>query len=70
MPIVNINDNLYLIGFKRLILEWRNVNELVVREHGMVQNFHGYVVNNQYDMQKELVRLMIKSGESLEYVVD
>ena len=70
MPIVHIQDNIYLIGYKRLPLEFRNINELCVREDSVLHNFDAYVQLHQEEHQKELVRLMIKSGESLEYVVD
>lgn len=72
IPIVHIKDYLYLIGPKRVQLDWRNDVELTVvdPDSGIQQNLNSFMATNEFDFKKELVRLMLRSDESLEYIVD
>jgi len=69
IPIVWIKGNLYLIGSQRLQLEIRR-NCLLLRVAGGYESFQEYVIKNDRYFQRMLIIYMIKSSESLEYVVD
>ena len=69
IPIVPIKDRLYLIGSNRVTCSLKNEN-LILRVGGGFQRFEDYVPENQRYFQRTLVVHMIKSGESLESVVD
>ena len=69
IPILNINAKLYLIGVNRLSCDLRN-NNLMVRVGGGFEKFIEYIPKNHRYLERALVVYMIKSGESLEWVVD
>lgn len=50
-------------------MELKN-SQLVIRVGGGYEKFEDYVAKNNKQIQKQLVIEMIKSGESLEWVVD
>ncbi len=69
IPIVWIKGSLYLIGSHRLNCELKG-DQLILRVGGGYNTFEEWVVHNQRYFQRMLVIYMIKSGESLEWVVD
>ena len=69
IPIIWIKGKLYLIGSSRMSCELRNT-QLMVRVGGGYEKFEEYVPKNTRYFQRTLVTHMIKSGESLEWVVD
>lgn len=69
IPIVWIKGNLYLIGNQRIQCEIRR-NCLLLRVGGGYESFQEYVIKNDRYFQRMLIIYMIKSGESLEYVVE
>lgn len=69
IPVIHIKDTLYLIGSQRLNVEKKN-EKLSVRVGGGYERFEDYVPRNSKYFQRTLVCHMIKSGESLEWVVE
>ena len=69
IPILHIKDRLYLIGHNRMTCNLINDN-LMVRVGGGYEKFIDYVPKNHRYFERSLVVHMIKSGESLEGVVD
>ena len=69
IPIMHIEKHLYLIGSQRSILELKR-NFVMVRTGGGYEKFEEHVPKNHRFFQRQLVVHMIKSGESLEWVVD
>jgi len=69
VPIVWIKGNLYLIGSQRLTCEMRG-ESLILRVGGGYQKFDEWVMQNHRYFMRMLVIYMIKSGESLEWVVE
>jgi len=69
IPIVPIKASLYLIGSNRVSCQLKN-DQLILRVGGGFEKFEDYVPQNQRYFQRMLVVHMIKSGESLESVVD
>lgn len=70
-PIVLIKDDLYLIGSERLNIKQNTNNDsLMVRVGGGYVKFEEYVFKQDRYYQRMLVVYMIKSGESLEWVVE
>lgn len=69
IPILHIKERLYLIGHNRMTCDLRQDN-LMVRVGGGYEKFIDYVPKNHRYFERSLVVHMIKSGESLEGVVD
>ena len=69
VPILHIKDRLYLIGPNRMTCNVIQDN-LMVRVGGGYEKFFEYVPKNHRYFERSLVVHMIKSGESLEGVVD
>lgn len=69
IPILHIKEKLYLIGHSRMTCNLINDN-LMVRVGGGYEKFSEYVPRNHRYIERSLVVHMIKSGESLEGVVD
>ena len=69
IPIMHIKQKLYIIGSQRINLDVKN-DQLLCRVGGGYEKFHEYVPKNSKYFQKMLVVHMIKSGESLEWVID
>jgi hypothetical protein len=68
-PIVLIKDDLYLIGSERLNINMTN-DSLMVRVGGGYVKFEEHITKNDRYYQRMLVVYMIKSGESLEWVIE
>lgn len=69
IPIVQIKESLYLIGCSRCSCIIKR-DQLLIKKGGGYEKFEDYVTSNMKYFQRMLVVYMIKSGESLEYVVD
>ena len=69
IPIIWIKKDLYLIGSNRLSVDLKR-DTLMLRVGGGYEKFEEYVPKNLRYFQRILVIHMIKSGESLEWVVD
>lgn len=69
IPILHIRERLYLIGHTRITCDFKNDN-LICRVGGGFEKFIDYVPKNHRYFERSLVVHMIKSGESLEGVVD
>lgn len=69
IPIVPIKDKLYLVGSNRVSCSIKN-DQLILRVGGGYEKFEDYVPKNHTFFQRMLVVHMIKSGDSLEAVVD
>jgi len=69
IPIVWIKQNQYLIGSTIFSLEIRK-DQLQMKVGTAWENFENHVAKNHRFFQRNLVIQMIKSGESLEWVVD
>ena len=69
IPILFIKDKLYLIGSSRINVDLKKDN-LMLRVGGGFEKFNEYVPKNHRYFERSLVVHMIKSGESLEWVVD
>ena len=69
IPVVHIKNSLYLIGSNRTNCHEVN-GKLVVTVGGGYEKFEDYVMANNRYLQRMLVVHMIKSGESLEWVIE
>jgi len=69
IPILFIKEKLYLIGSVRINVDMKTDN-LMLRVGGGFEKFIDYVPKNHRYFERSLVVHMIKSGESLEWVVD
>ena len=69
VPVEHIKLNLYLIGSNRVNVDLKNDN-LIVHVGGGSERFEDYVATNLKYFQRQLVVYMLKSGESLEWVID
>mmetsp|Transcript_5424 Transcript_5424/g.9129 ORF Transcript_5424/g.9129 Transcript_5424/m.9129 type:complete len:352 (-) Transcript_5424:8-1063(-) len=69
IPILHIKNKLYLIGTNRLSCEIKR-DIMMVRVGGGYEKFVEYVPRNQRYFQRMIVVYMIKSGESLEWVIE
>ena len=69
IPILHIKDKLYLIGSSRISCEIKR-DIVMLRIGGGYEKFVEYVPRNQKFFERSLVVYMIKSGQSLEWVVD
>lgn len=69
IPILHIKDSLYLIGHKRLTASIRR-DDVVLRVGGGYEKFSEHIPHNARYYERALAVHMLKSGESLETVVD
>ena len=69
VPVVHIRDTTYLVGPHRMQCATQDGTAMIWTK-GKLFRFRDYVLQNEENFQRQLVTLMIKSGESLEYVVD
>jgi len=69
IPIIWIKAKLYLIGSNRISCELKR-DQLMLRVGGGYEKFEEYIPKNHRYFQRMLVIHMIKSGESLEWVID
>lgn len=69
IPVHHIEDNLYLIGSKRLNCSLQNDSVLVTVGESN-KKFKDYVLKNDRSFKRDLVIDMFKSGESLETVIE
>jgi hypothetical protein len=69
IPIVPIKDSLYLVGSQRCNLVIKR-DSLLVMKGGGTEKFEAFMTANNQNLQKNLVIFMIKTGESLEFVID
>lgn len=69
IPIVWIKEQLYLVGSSRSNLSIKR-DKLMIKKGVSLEKFDEYVSKQQRNYQRTLVSYMIKSGESLEYVVE
>ena len=69
IPIIWIKGKLYLIGSQRITCVIKR-NTILLRVGGGYEKFATFVQKNHRYYQRMLVIHMIKSGESLEWVVD
>ena len=70
IPIMYIKDRLYLIGSKRLSLDIQNKILVIRLDDGYYEKFVEYIAKNHRYHERALFLYMIKSGQSLEWVVD
>lgn len=69
IPILHIKDSLYLIGHKRLPASIKR-GEVMLRVGGGYEKFSEHLPHNARYYERALAVHMLKSGESLETVVD
>jgi hypothetical protein len=69
IPIVHIKDTLYLIGSQKVNLVAKRDSVLVQRGGG-TEKLENFLANNNKNFQRNLVIYMIKTNESLEFVID
>lgn len=70
IPIIYIKDRLYLIGSKRMSLDIQNKILVIMTSDGYFEKFVEYIVKNHRYHERALFLYMIKSGQSLEWVID
>lgn len=71
IPIVHIKGDLYLLGSERLNFKQnQNTDSLLVRVGGGYVKFEEHILKFSRYYQRMLVVYMIKSGESLEWVIE
>lgn len=71
MPVVHVKESCYLIGSQRANLLLKRDQLLVKRGGGGASEpFQEFYLTNKRQLERGLVVFMIRSGESLEYVVD
>jgi hypothetical protein len=69
IPIQHVKDSVYLVGSSRLNLIVKR-DQILVKRGGGAQQFQEYYLMNKRALMRQLVIYMIKSSESLEFVVD
>lgn len=69
IPIVWIHSSTYLIGFKKIHCEIKR-NCLLLKVASGYESFQEYIIKNDRFLQRMLIIYMIKSSETLEYVVN
>ena len=69
IPIVHIKASQYLIGLNKVSCEIRG-NMVMIRVGGGYETFKSYISKNYKYFEKMLTIMMIKSGYTLEKVVD
>ena len=70
VPILYIKDRLYLVGSKRMSLDIKNRILVINLEDGYQEKFVEYIAKNHRYHERALFLHMIKSGQSLEWVVE
>jgi hypothetical protein len=70
IPILHIKDNLYLIGSQRLNLQLNGDVLMIKSQDGRLQRFVEYIPINHRFHEKNLVVQMMRSSQTLEWVVD
>jgi hypothetical protein len=68
-PILHIQEELYLVGAKRVKIYMRD-GQVLCRVGGQMQNLKEYVKEHSQFFKRRLVVSMIKSGEDLHWVVN
>lgn len=68
IPILHIKGKLYLIGHRRMNADIKR-NEVYLRVGGGYEKFSEHIPANLKYYERSLVVHMIKSGESLEFVI-
>lgn len=69
VPIIWIKLNNYLVGTTIFPLEIKK-DQVMIKVGTVWENFEEYVSKKHRSIQRQLVIMMIKSGESLEWVID
>jgi len=69
VPIVHIKDSQYLIGINKCNCELK-ANKIMIRVGGGYEKIQDYVSKNDKYFQRALVINMVKSENSLEYVLN
>lgn len=69
IPIVHIKDHLYLIGVNRCTCELKGTKAMI-RVGGGYEQLKAYVLKYQKYFARALVINMVKSEQSLEYVIN
>ena len=69
IPIVNIRDNLFLIGPNRINTDFK-YESVLVKGGGGSQKIEEYLNKNHVSMEQTLIEHMCKSGKSLDWVVE
>lgn len=69
IPIVHIKDKTYLVGTVRNVCDIVD-GKLMISHNGITEAFEDYVPAVEKSLQRMLVFEMIKSGESLELVIE
>lgn len=69
IPIVHIKESLYLIGSQKVNLVIKR-ESILVQKGGGTEKLEAYISNNNKIFQRNIVMFMIKSNESLEFVID
>lgn len=71
LPIVHVKEACYLVGSQRINMVIKRDQLLIKRGGGGgAENFQEFYLTNKRQLERGLVVHMIKSGESLEYVID
>lgn len=69
IPVLHIKGKLYLIGSNRVNCDLKR-DQVMLRIGGGYEKFIEYVPKSHKYFERSLVVYMIKSGESLEWVID
>ena len=69
IPIAWIKDSLYLVGSQRTNLLLKR-DKLMIKNGVSFEKFDEFVLQNLQHYQRTLIGYMMRSGESLEFVVD
>jgi len=69
VPVVNIRDNLFLIGPNRVNTDFK-YESVLVKVGGGSQKMEEYLNKNHTTMEQTLIEHMCKSGKTLNWVVD
>ena len=67
IPIINVKNNVFLIGTQKLILQFKS-DFLMIKVGGGYEKFDEYIPNNHRLFERNLLMHMVKSQESLEWV--
>lgn len=69
IPIIHIKNDLFLVGSNNVTIKMTN-SCCMIRVGGGWVKFDEHIVSHQRYYMRKLVIFMIKSGESLEWVID
>lgn len=69
IPVVNIRENLFLIGPNRVNCDFK-YESVLVKVGGGSQKMQDYLNKNHVTMEAILIEHMTKSGKSIEWVID